>query len=352
MNAGRGIRRVGWLIAVLAMCAPLFTPVLSVVAAPAPLFAWQTGHVIPAAFRPLWEQVGSEKGLGWPIDEATVTGGTTEQWYEYGRVFQRANGVPELAAVGRERATFRSMLTMTPFKNLPAPIGAKPANAEFVSKWGHWTANGFYSVWNTKKSLLGAPISEEFTEDGGTVQYFENGRLELDPTANNVARITALGLLAHGPAAPAIDPPANVDFIGEQPIHSIQGVKAHKGRWILVNLTEQHLYAYEDDKLVNDSLVSTGTAANPTPPGTYTIQQRFRLQRMVGDGYDLPDVPHVQYFGNENLSWHEGYSFHGAYWHNNWGHVMSHGCVGEPLDFAAWLWDWASVGTVAEIIAG
>jgi lipoprotein-anchoring transpeptidase ErfK/SrfK len=31
---------------------------------------------------------------------------------------------------------------------------------------------------------------------------------------------------------------------------------------------------------------------------------------------------------------------------------MSHGCVNLPTDFAAWLWDWATVGTPVEIIAG
>ncbi len=73
---------------------------------------------------------------------------------------------------------------------------------------------------------------------------------------------------------------------------------------------------------------------------------------MVGEDYDVPNVPHVQYFGNDQLSWHEGYSLHGAYWHHNWGHVMSHGCVNLPLDFATWLWDWAPESMPVEIIAG
>ena len=126
----------------------------------------------------------------------------------------------------------------------------------------------------------------------------------------------------------------------------------HAGRWILVNLATQHLYAYDGTNLVNDLAVSTGTAANPTPVGSFTIQQRFLSQEMVGPGYDLPNVPYVQYFGNDSLSWQEGYSLHGTYWHHNFGHVMSHGCVNLPTDFAAWLWNWAGVGTPVEIVSG
>ncbi len=126
----------------------------------------------------------------------------------------------------------------------------------------------------------------------------------------------------------------------------------HSGRWILVNLATQHLYAYEGTNLVDDLAVSTGVAGHETPVGSFTIQQRFRSQEMVGPGYDLPNVPYVQYFGNDQLSWQEGYSLHGAYWHHNWGHVMSHGCVNLPTDFAAWLWDWANIGTPVEIISG
>jgi lipoprotein-anchoring transpeptidase ErfK/SrfK len=126
----------------------------------------------------------------------------------------------------------------------------------------------------------------------------------------------------------------------------------HTGRWILVNLATQHLYAYDGANVVKDLAVSTGTAANPTPVGSFTIQQRLVAQEMVGPGYDLPNVPYVQYFGNDTLSWQEGYSLHGAYWHSNWGHPMSHGCVNLPTDFAGWLYNWASLGTPVEIVSG
>jgi lipoprotein-anchoring transpeptidase ErfK/SrfK len=40
---------------------------------------------------------------------------------------------------------------------------------------------------------------------------------------------------------------------------------------------------------------------------------------------------------------------HGTYWHQNFGFPMSHGCVNYTITDAAWLFDFASVGTVVYI---
>jgi lipoprotein-anchoring transpeptidase ErfK/SrfK len=60
------------------------------------------------------------------------------------------------------------------------------------------------------------------------------------------------------------------------------------------------------------------------------------------DRYDLPNVPHVMYF-------HKGYAIHGTYWHNNFGRRMSHGCVNANKAAAAWLYNWAPVGTPVKV---
>lgn len=319
----------------------------------APLYARPTGHTIPAEFRTLWESLGGPDGLGWPLDEAQPTKTGMEQWFQYGRIYQNMGGLPALATVGRESAQFRSVIVNPAFGPKPPPLmGVKLPDTQYAPISGHFAANGFLTIWSGKQKLLGAPISEEFAEGDTTVQYFENGRLELDPTANNAPRVTMIGVVMHGPAAPAMDAPAGVDFIGDAPITSVQGAPAHDGHWLLINLAQQHLWAYDGTMLVRELDVSTGLPGTPTPPGSYWIQQRFRSQEMIGPGYDLPGVPFVQYFGNDQLSWGAGYSFHGTYWHHNWGHPMSHGCVNLPTDFAEWLWDWAGIGTPAEIIAG
>ncbi|MDQ6604078.1 MAG: L,D-transpeptidase [Chloroflexota bacterium] len=358
MNGSRGLqsrfrfRLFLRLLIGLAIVTALLPAALVASAAPPPLYARPTGHTIPAAFRTLWEQTGGADGLGWPLNEAITTNGVTEQWYTVGRIFQRAGSAPELAAIGKETAQSHSLLGADAFKSRAKTPGPTPADAAYVATAGHWVANGFYTVWAKKKALLGDPISEELTESGATAQYFLYGKLELDPTANNVARITELGVIGHGPADPFGTAPEGVDQIGDAPIRDIQGVTPHQGHWALVNLAQQHLWAYDGNTLVQDLDVSTGVLGHATPTGSYTVQQRFLSQEMIGPGYDLPNVPYVQYFGNDSLSWQEGYSLHGTYWHHNWGRVMSHGCVNLPTDFAAWMWDWATIGTPVEIIAG
>jgi lipoprotein-anchoring transpeptidase ErfK/SrfK len=113
-------------------------------------------------------------------------------------------------------------------------------------------------------------------------------------------------------------------------------------RWIDVDLTNQRVYAYEGDTVVNSFIVSTGTWLTPTVTGKYKVYVKIRSGNMHGPGYFLPDVPYIMYF-------YKGYGLHGTYWHNNFGTPMSHGCVNLRTDEAGWLFNWASVGTVVNV---
>ena len=112
------------------------------------------------------------------------------------------------------------------------------------------------------------------------------------------------------------------------------------GRWIRVDLSEQMVIAYEGDQPVRGFIVSTGRDVTPTVTGTFRIRMKVRAQRMVGGSpalgtyYDLDNVQWVQYF-------YADYGFHGTYWHNNFGHPMSHGCINMTNADAKWLFDWA-----------
>ena len=110
-------------------------------------------------------------------------------------------------------------------------------------------------------------------------------------------------------------------------------------KWIEVSLSEQKLRAWEGNKLVMEFPISSGKWA-PTPIGTFNIWYKVKNQKMEGGSkelgtyYNLPNVPN-------NLFFYQGYALHGAYWHNNFGAPMSHGCVNEPLANAAAIFDWA-----------
>jgi len=114
------------------------------------------------------------------------------------------------------------------------------------------------------------------------------------------------------------------------------------GRWIDVDLSEQRLTAYQGSTPVRSTLVSTGLPSTPTPTGQYRIYVKYTYKHMSGPGYSLPNVPHTMFF-------YRGYSIHGTYWHSNFGHPMSHGCINLPKDEARWLFNWASVGTLVKI---
>ncbi|NWJ47488.1 MAG: LysM peptidoglycan-binding domain-containing protein [Chloroflexi bacterium] len=118
------------------------------------------------------------------------------------------------------------------------------------------------------------------------------------------------------------------------------------GKWIDVNISQQRLVAYEGDKAVFSSLVSTGVTGLATPVGTFQVYVKYQSQLMTGGSgasyYYLPNVPYVMYF-------YQAYAIHGTYWHNNFGHPMSHGCVNLPTPASQWIYNWAPMGTQVNI---
>jgi hypothetical protein len=132
-------------------------------------------------------------------------------------------------------------------------------------------------------------------------------------------------------------PEVPVEVIVEPP-----PVEPSAGRWIDVDLTNQMVYAYEGELVVNSFLVSTGTWEYPTVTGQYQIYVKYDAADMSGPGYYLANVPYVMYF-------YKGYGLHGTYWHNNFGTPMSHGCVNLRTEDAGWLYNWASIGTLVNV---
>jgi lipoprotein-anchoring transpeptidase ErfK/SrfK len=112
-------------------------------------------------------------------------------------------------------------------------------------------------------------------------------------------------------------------------------------RWIEVDLSDQKLYAHEGNRIVYQFLVSSGKPWTPTKTGEFRVWVKMRYSKMSGGSkengtyYYLPNVPFIQYY-------HRDYGLHGAYWHNNFGHTMSHGCVNLAIPDAEKLFYWTS----------
>ncbi len=116
-------------------------------------------------------------------------------------------------------------------------------------------------------------------------------------------------------------------------------------RWIDVDLATQTLVAYEGTTPIFATLVSTGRGKEGsdtgTPRGTYRVWVKLRSTTMANvedenaeSHYSLEEVPWVLFF-------HKAIGFHGAFWHDDFGRVRSHGCVNLAPRDAAWLYGWA-----------
>ncbi|MDP2587792.1 MAG: L,D-transpeptidase family protein [bacterium] len=115
------------------------------------------------------------------------------------------------------------------------------------------------------------------------------------------------------------------------------------GKSIRVVLSEQRLYAWEDGQLVKSFLVSTGLTG-PTPVGNWAVHNKTYVQTYRGPGYDLPNVHYSSWFLPE-------IAIHEAYWHNNFGQPMSHGCVNARIEDAQFIYEWAPIGTPVEVVS-
>ena len=131
---------------------------------------------------------------------------------------------------------------------------------------------------------------------------------------------------------------------------AVLGSSDASNKRIEVDLSTQMVYAFEGDTRVMIFLISSGKWGR-TPTGTFNIQYKTKAQKMSGGSkalgtyYYLPNVQFVQFFGNDELPWSRGFSFHGTYWHNNFGTPMSHGCINMRNEDAEKLFYWTEPAT-------
>jgi lipoprotein-anchoring transpeptidase ErfK/SrfK len=127
-------------------------------------------------------------------------------------------------------------------------------------------------------------------------------------------------------------------------------IPAEKKR-IEVSLQDQILTAFENDKQILKTKISSGLSFQPpgkipwtTPKGSFNVQLKMPSKHMGEswlvfdpEAYIMPGVPWVSFFEPET-----GVAFHGTYWHQNFGMPMSHGCINMKTEEARWLFRWVS----------
>ena len=397
-TARRRLAGIALLLAVLLVGLPPARPASAEWAPPDATYFPSTGHVVAEPFLSFWRENGRDALVGEPISEQLVTGEVTMQYFTRARLELRG-GIVARGRLGAEYLAGRGIVPglapqrtrllrgdgfdepplETPYTRHESPGFAPDDPAHrFFPETGHTLNSSFKALWDDGGlPRFGHPLSEEFAEPGPvdgrtrTTQYFERARFEYRPDAGPGQDVVVTPLGATVAAAHAVPPgavaqggnpvyddalfvkPAPPPVVAADPAPAAAGRPAaapRAAKLIDVDLSAQYLTAYDGNTVAYAGSISSGAGENATPIGTYTIYSKLATDDMRGDDpsqpggtYFQPDVPWVMYFAAG------GYAIHGVYWHNSFGTPRSHGCVGAPVGSAAFLYNWAPIGTQIHI---
>ncbi len=123
------------------------------------------------------------------------------------------------------------------------------------------------------------------------------------------------------------------------------------GQYILVSISQQHMYAYQDGQLVFSVVVSTGSG-NSTRTGTFPILDKIPNAYADNWNFWMPDWMGIYWVGNLENGIHAWPELPGGglLWESSLGTPVSYGCVVLSTSDAQQLFDWAQVGTIVRIV--
>jgi lipoprotein-anchoring transpeptidase ErfK/SrfK len=355
------------------------------------VFVPETSHTVSGTMLDYWRANGASAVYGNPISEVYgAPNGLYSQAFERG-VFQyhpdwtmTDNPTVRLMPTGRQTLTDRASTTRadgrrtggdrrlsawTPGSQQESRTNeVLNAGGRFSDETGFSIAGDFGQWYDSHEGwfYLGAPISEPMRDRGITVQYFENSILIADGNS-----VFPAPLPTEHPERYGIDttPVEQGDlpvfdeglFLHNWNPYGVDASTIAGRKRIEVSISQQTLTAYQGDQIILQTLVSTGVEPNHTEIGAFHVRIKYPVKDMtgvtdgsgavtsVGEGategnqYLVQDVPNVMFIN------YEAEALHGAYWHNNFGQRMSHGCINLPLDVAAYLYEWAPLGTAVTV---
>ena len=135
-------------------------------------------------------------------------------------------------------------------------------------------------------------------------------------------------------------PYAHLRFIDDAEFDPISPEVPPESKFIDVSLPHQRLQAFEDDKLVFETKVSTGF---PTGEGKYAIKTKMPSKHM-GDAILTSNIRQRIWMGVPWTCFFElqiGLATHGTFWHSNFGTPMSAGCINLRNKDAKWIYRWS-----------
>lgn len=113
--------------------------------------------------------------------------------------------------------------------------------------------------------------------------------------------------------------------------------------YVEADLTNQHLYLYQDGEVVLETDFVSGKISNGngTPPGIFGITYKTKNAVLKGENYATPVNYWMPFFGN--------YGMHDATWRGAFGGDIylnngSHGCINLPRSMAEQIYEYVSTG--------
>jgi lipoprotein-anchoring transpeptidase ErfK/SrfK len=234
------------------------------------------------------------------------------------------------------------------FRPTPADIGnwlvfAKDANLNLTVKADPARIKDY--VQNNLANVINIPPqNKKVTVENGVSKITQEGRDGL--AVNQDALVAAIVTALEGPSRRL------VYGIMTQPVayktETNRVISLEYGRYIELNLSTQHLWAYQDHQVVYESPVASGASAYGfgTVTGLFAIYYKTTETYLNGAPYGWNYNVPVHYW----MPFYGGYGLHDARWRSTFGgadyiYNGSHGCVNLPDATAAWLYGWAPVGT-------
>jgi LysM repeat protein len=119
------------------------------------------------------------------------------------------------------------------------------------------------------------------------------------------------------------------------------------GKRIVVDLSEQHLYAYQGDTLIHSFVVSTGMPGANTSPGTFRVLDKYPNAYASTWNLQMPYWMGIYWSGSLENGIHALpiLSNGQLLWEGYLGTPVSYGCVVLGTQEARTLYNWAEVGT-------
>lgn len=137
-------------------------------------------------------------------------------------------------------------------------------------------------------------------------------------------------------------PSYNMRLIPDDELTQLAPQIPNRQKLLHVDLATQMVTAFEGEKMVLSARCASGQRGTDTPVGEWDTYHKGPSIHMTNFGdaaaniYSLPGVPWVSFFTGS------GHAFHGTYWHNDYGHPRSNGCVNLPTRISKWIYRWTS----------